>query len=876
MKLNWHLLFCLLFSVFYVNGYAQYHIIPKPSEVTISSGEFIFSNNFSVESNASDLPLQKAFTDWVNTEAIKKIKANKIVQTKLSLLWVGAKKWKSFLYKMRLKEDFNPGEEGYVIRIEKNSILILAQTNKGLFYGFQSLKQLFKQDNIACGEIYDKPSFAIRAWQDDISRGPIPSINQLKKEIQILAHYKLNYLTLYTEQVYKYVSHPSIAPKEGLSAAEVIELREYAKQFYVQLIANQQSFGHLEKLLKTKGYEDLAENKHIISPANERTYPLLENFYKEQHASYQSNYFHINADETFGLGSGQNKALLDSLGLVRLYAYHINKIDQILKKQGNTLIMWSDIISAHPEIINLLPKDIILIPWAYDAAKSFKNFLQPIAKSGFKFWVAPGINNWLNVFPNQVVTQENIYNLVRDGYELGAKGVLNTTWDDDGFALFGNNWQGLIWGAELSWNAPEKESNSKARWEEFEENVNTQFWEGSMQKWVKRYDALHQTKVSNPLRNESLFEPILSFYPSYISSAKEIECSTQKEEIQSIIAGIEREKLKGLIGKEAYSYLLFSLHTSLFICEKNLFRIYFSRLNNRINNPYKINEYIEILTRQLNHLKDEFTTLYIQENKAFYLKENLLKFENLLKELQQIPFYFDLTADEKITHKGRKYTYISQHNNNNISYTWGNNLLSNSSPTFHKPFYSKQNLQLKAGVYKNGNLQFYREDSFIFHLAIGSIQHINLQASKYHPSYVSSGKMALVDGKIGSALDLKSGLWQGYSGADLQIDLALNKSTGIQSFAMGFYQNTPSWVILPKVVQIFTSSNGYDYTYFQTITHQVPINQEDALKHVFSVHFAKRKIKYLRILAKYAGDLPPNHQGAGNPSMMFADEIILR
>ena len=876
MKFNWPYLVSLLFCLFNTHVFGNYSIIPKPVETIIKSDQFSFSTNYTIEAQCSDFQLQQSFKDWVNVEAIKKIKPNKIVQTKLSLLWVGQKKWKSYLHKLRLKDDFIPGNEGYVMLIDKNSIIVLAQSDIGLFYGFQSLQQLFKQEAISCGEIYDKPSFAIRAWQDDISRGPIPTIHQLKKEIQLLSHYKLNYLTLYTEHVFKYVSHPGIAPKEGLSAAEVAELRDYAKQFHVQLIANQQSFGHLEKLLQTKGYQDLAESNHIISPANARTYPLLENFYKEQNNAYRSNFFQINADETFGLGNGQNKAMLDSMGIAKLYAYHITKIEQILKKQGKTVLMWSDIISAYPEIINQLSKDIILIPWAYDGAANFKKFLEPIAKSGFTFWVAPGINNWQNIYPNQEVTQENIYNLVRDGFELGAKGVLNTSWDDDGFALFGNNWQGLIWGAELSWNAPESGSNSAARWHAFEENLNTQFWEGSMQKWVKQYCAFHQTKVLNPLRNESLFEPILTFYPSYISKETEAECVNQLKALQTIRAGVEKAKTNSLIGKEAIGYLLFSIHASLFVCEKNAFRVYFSKPENRTNNAAKINEYIKKLEIQVNQLKEAFEALYLQENRPYYLEANILKFDKLLDEIYQIPYYFDVIADEKIGRKGRKFNFSGPLHADRINYTWGKNTLNITSPLFTKPFYSNQNLILKSGIFKNGKLQFCRTDSFIYHEAIGSIRDINLQASKYHPSYVSSGKMALVDGKIGSVLDLKSGLWQGYAGGDLVIDLSLAKPKNIRSFAMGFYQNTPSWVILPKEIQLFISPDGYDYHFFQSIGHTIPIKKEEALKYLFELNFAKKKIKYIRIIAKYAGNLPPKHPGAGNPSMLFADEIILK
>jgi hexosaminidase len=69
--------------------------------------------------------------------------------------------------------------------------------------------------------------------------------------------------------------------------------------------------------------------------------------------------------------------------------------------------------------------------------------------------VAPGVSCWRNVYPDLNTAKINIFNFVRDGYKHKASGVLNTTWDDDGFNLFQNNWHGLAWGAEVSWKAPD-------------------------------------------------------------------------------------------------------------------------------------------------------------------------------------------------------------------------------------------------------------------------------------------------------------------------------------------------------------------------------------------------------------------------------------
>lgn len=343
--------------------------------------------------------------------------------------------------------------DGYVLVVQPDKIVVAGQTAAGTFYGVQTLKQLIRRSpEIPCMTVVDWAALQYRGWQDDVSRGPIPTLDFLKREVRTLSEFKLNAFTLYTEHVFKLKKHPTIAPKDGITAEEIAELSAYAAKYHVELIGNFQSFGHFANILATKGYENLGETPYIISPAKPESYKFLADVYGEIAPAYKSTLFDINCDETGGLGSGASKDLVAQIGVGGVYAMHINRIAELLKALGKTPMMWGDIALEHPDIVPRLPKDLIVLSWGYDARPSFDGAIVPFTKLGFRFWVCPGVSCWSQIFPDYDNAAINISNYVRDGARLGAMGTLDTTWDDDGQNFFSANWVPLVWGAECAWH----------------------------------------------------------------------------------------------------------------------------------------------------------------------------------------------------------------------------------------------------------------------------------------------------------------------------------------------------------------------------------------------------------------------------------------
>ncbi len=351
------------------------------------------------------------------------------------------------------------GDEAYGLRVSTSGVAIRSRSTRGLLYGVQTLKQLVRanmRDNaIPCLTVQDWPSLRYRGFLDDITRGPSPRPATLGREIRLSAEVKQNFFTYYMEHQFAFSKHPQIGPKDGsLTPRELRDLVSYAEEYQMEVIGNQQSFGHFGHILKHKKYAQLRETPDLLCPTIEESYSLLDDLYSEEVPLLKSPFFNVCCDETWGLGTGPSKSLAESIGVGGVYARHIRRIHDLLKdKYGKRMMMWGDIILQHPDHLKEIPKDTVMLTWGYDARENFEDQIIPFARSGYEFFVCPGVNCWNRILPDFGVAVKNIQNFVRDGAKHGAMGVLNTTWDDDGENLFHYNWHGVFWGAECAWNA---------------------------------------------------------------------------------------------------------------------------------------------------------------------------------------------------------------------------------------------------------------------------------------------------------------------------------------------------------------------------------------------------------------------------------------
>ena len=438
------------------SGAARVVVIPQPREVIVNGETFRLDRAHIVLADPRSAEDRFAATDLGEEIGLKirggrDRKAVLIGDIKLAAVQAALK-----AANVEVPSTLN--EEGYVLSVSEKGVVVAGGSAAGVFYGLQTLKQLVRGEGrtafIPGLHIVDWPAMRWRGVSDDISRGPVPTVDYIKRQLRTLAAYKLNLHSFYMEHAFSSTAHPLIGPEGGsLTPAEIRELVAYAKSYHIELVPEQQTFGHLHKVLKLEKYNSLGETPYgdVLSPQQEDSYKLIADWYRELNNLFPSQFFHIGADETFELGQGQSREAARQRGVGAVYFEHLNRVRDVLKPYNRKLIFWGDIALNHPDLIGSIPKDLIVANWDYSPRDNYAARIDPFKNAGLQQLVCPGVWGWNQIFPNVDNSSKNIINFVRDGQAAGAIGMLNTTWDDDGETLFEMGWYGIVLGAAASW-----------------------------------------------------------------------------------------------------------------------------------------------------------------------------------------------------------------------------------------------------------------------------------------------------------------------------------------------------------------------------------------------------------------------------------------
>jgi hypothetical protein len=360
--------------------------------------------------------------------------------------------------------------EAYRLVVDAEGVQLDYATLAGLRAGLATLCQLIQQygRRLPGLRILDWPDFARRGVMLDISRGRVPTLQTLKQLASDLAGFKINELQLYVEHTFAYRRYREVWREWGaLTRAEVRELDAHCRSLGIDLVPNQNSFGHLRYFLQHKKLQKLAEVRKpypgldgtflrrpsTLAPNHPGTLPFLRELYDELLPNFSSGFFNVGCDETWDLGRGQSRALCHRWGQGRVYLNFLLKIHREVRKRGRQMMFWGDIILKYPQLIHRLPKDVIALNWGYEADHPFDRQARLFARAGIPFYVCPGTSTWQTMIGRSDNALANLEAAARAGQHHGAIGYLITDWGDGGHPQpLAVSYPSYLAGAALAWH----------------------------------------------------------------------------------------------------------------------------------------------------------------------------------------------------------------------------------------------------------------------------------------------------------------------------------------------------------------------------------------------------------------------------------------
>jgi hypothetical protein len=362
--------------------------------------------------------------------------------------------------------------EGFTIRVGDGAIRVAHADDAGRRHAGDVLAQLRRhhRERLPGLVIRDWPDFPVRGYLLDVSRDRVPTRATLARLVDLLGRCRLNHLQLYVEHAFAYRDHEIVwRDASPLTPEDLRWLDARCRARGIELAANQNGFGHMERWLRHDRYRPLAECPDgwttsfgaamppaVLAPSDDALAFVLA-LYRELAACVESRRINVGCDETFELGRGRHRAAVERYGRGRVYLDFLRRQIDALQADGHEVLFWADVLRRHPELLPELPAtDAVALCWHYEAPRAtsdlppwvddvmaefgmrpddlrgFAAQVPPFAAHGVPFWVCPGTSTWNSLLGRLPNARANVDDAANVGRAHGAGGLLVTDWGDNG------------------------------------------------------------------------------------------------------------------------------------------------------------------------------------------------------------------------------------------------------------------------------------------------------------------------------------------------------------------------------------------------------------------------------------------------------------
>ncbi|HXB05932.1 MAG TPA: beta-N-acetylhexosaminidase [Puia sp.] len=285
---------------------------------------------------------------------------------------------------------------------------------------------------------HGQPDFAVKAFHLDL-RIQVMTMPALRTFVQQLHAGGINTLIMEYEATYPFKGHPLIPNRYAYTRAEIVSFIAYCKNLDIDVIPLQQSFGHVEYILRHDRYRRLREDDKALSqvcPLRTTEDSLLfTELYTDLAQTHPSPYIHIGCDETYLLGHCERcRRKVQEEGISKLYIDYVSMLCNIVLRLGKKPVLWADMVVKYPEAISRLPAGTVLVDWNYGWSLDHFGDHKKLLASGYTIWGAPAIrsspdNFYLTKWEKHF---DNIRDFVPAARNMGYRGMVLTSWSTSG------------------------------------------------------------------------------------------------------------------------------------------------------------------------------------------------------------------------------------------------------------------------------------------------------------------------------------------------------------------------------------------------------------------------------------------------------------
>lgn len=352
------------------------------------------------------------------------------------------------------------GRDEYTIKIDANGIVIAASCDEGYFRALTSLRQLMRMTpgKVRFADVHDKPVFEQRGYMYDISRSRKPKPEYIKEVIDLIAGLKYNEFQIYMEDFcFKYSAYPQFSEGyECLTPEDIKDIEKYCEERFIELVPNQNGFGHMTSWLAQDELKHLAVTDDTINPLDPESIEVIDKIYGSLLPLFKSKRVHIGMDEAMGLGKNQTEQACLEKGKATVFMDWLDKLNDLCEnKYGKSVMFWGDMIINNPEVFDRIPENAVPVEWDYEqiSAQYIDRRCAALKACGRKYYVAPSTMTFESIIGRFDTAEFNLRTMAELGVENGASGYLVTEWGNP------MNPHNLVWsfvpialGAQYSWN----------------------------------------------------------------------------------------------------------------------------------------------------------------------------------------------------------------------------------------------------------------------------------------------------------------------------------------------------------------------------------------------------------------------------------------